>query len=252
MTLSPAEIVDLETVSARAWPAVRRGALGGWRLNATSGFSGRINACWPLGDPGLPSSEAIAAVEAWYATEGLPALFKAVDGSCAPPDLAPRLADLGYRPRTETLMMVGPAAPTPVDPGVALGDGVDPTFETVFVVTAADPGDARERLDTLARIPAPRVFARLDVSGAPAAIGAAAVEGDWAGVFAMRTDPNHRRMGLARRVLSALLGSAADHGAGRAWLQVEADNPGAIALYAAAGFEEAYRYRYWFKPDQAE
>jgi len=251
VTLSPDRIVDLEVLSARAWPAARQASIGGWRLNATSGFSGRINACWPLQDPGLPTADAVAAVEAWYAAQGLPALFKIVEGSGAPSSLTRRLADLGYRPRTETLMMLGPAAFAPSDPIVVLGEGVDPTFEKVFVATAADPGDARERLDTLARIPAPRVFARLDVAGSPAAIGAAAVEGDWVGVFAMRTDPNHRRMGLARRVLAALLGRAAEHGAWRAWLQVEADNRGAIALYAAAGFEEAYRYRYWFRPDPA-
>ena len=31
------------------------------------------------------------------------------------------------------------------------------------------------------------------------------------------------------------------------WLQVEAENTGAIALYESAGFTEAYRYRYWAK-----
>jgi ribosomal protein S18 acetylase RimI-like enzyme len=92
------------------------------------------------------------------------------------------------------------------------------------------------------------VFARLDVGGAPAAIGACAVEGDWAGVFAMRTDPAHRRLGLARRVLGTLLAEASAAGARRAWLQVEDGNPGAIALYRGAGFAEAYRYRYWARP----
>ena len=43
----------------------------------------------------------------------------------------------------------------------------------------------------------------------------------------------------------ALLAEAQDLGAERAWLQVEAENAPAIALYAAEGFEPAYLYRYW-------
>jgi N-acetylglutamate synthase len=50
---------------------------------------------------------------------------------------------------------------------------------------------------------------------------------------------------LARRVLRALLAEAKGLGAERAWLQVEADNAAAIALYADEGFEPAYLYRYW-------
>jgi N-acetylglutamate synthase len=242
--LTPDRMIELELVASRAWPAARQGAVGGWRLFGSSGFSGRINACWPLEDPGLPTGEAIAAVETWYRGQGLSPLFKLVEGACTPADLAARLQALGYRSRTETIMMLGPAAGRS-DAGVRVSDGLDETFAAVFAATAPDPGDARERLQTLARIPRPRAFARAEVNGEAAAIGAAAAEGQWCGVFAMRTDPRFRRRGLARRVLDALLAACAAAGARRAWLQVEADNPGAIALYEAVGFAEAYRYRYW-------
>lgn len=247
MSLSPDAIVALEDVAARAWPAARTGRIGGWRLYATSGYSGRINACWPLEDPGLDGPAALAAAEAWYADRGLPPLFKLVEAAAAPAGLAARLAAAGYRPRTETLMMLGPAVGA-ADPAIAVGPGLDPAFAAVFAATADDPADGRERLETLARIPMPRAFALARVAGEAAAIGACATEGEWTGVFAMRTDPRFRRRGLARRVLEALLAAAAAAGARRAWLQVEADNPGAIALYEAAGFAEAYRYRYWEKP----
>ncbi len=238
------EILALETVSARAWPAARATGLGGWRLHASAGFSGRINACWPLGDPGADLDDAIAQVESWYERHGLPSLFKIVDAACVPATLPATLASMGYRPHTETIMMIGPVAGPP-DPAVVVGDIVDPDFAAVFAATADGPGDARERLETLGRVPRPRAFARLDAAGSPAAIGACAAEDEWAGVFAMRTDPRHRRQGLARRILGSLMGFAAGAGATRAWLQVEAVNAGAIALYEAAGFSEAYRYRYW-------
>jgi ribosomal protein S18 acetylase RimI-like enzyme len=252
MTLSGADILDLEAISARAWPAAREMGLGGWRLYASAGFSGRINACWPLGEPDGDLDDAITRAEAWYARHALPSLFKIVDGACAPTGLPARLAALGYRPHTETIMMIGPAGGSP-DSSVALAEVVDPEFAVVFAATAHGPGDASERLETLARVPRPRAFARVDAAGSPAAIGACAAEGDWAGVFAMRTDPRFRRQGLARRILASLMGFAAAAGARRAWLQVEAENAGAISLYRAAGFAEAYRYRYWQRipPDVA-
>jgi GNAT superfamily N-acetyltransferase len=246
VTLSGPEILDLETISARAWPAAQEIALGAWRLHASAGFSGRINACWPLGEPGVDLDDAIASVEAWYARHALPSLFKIVDDACAPTALTARLAAIGYRTHTETIMMIGPVVGSS-DPAAALDEVVDPEFAAVFAATAHGPGDARERLETLGRAPRPRAFARLDAAGAPAAIGACAAEGDWAGVFAMRTDPRFRRQGLARRILASLMAFAAGAGAARAWLQVEAVNSGAVALYEAAGFTEAYRYRYWEK-----
>nr|WP_295105401.1 GNAT family N-acetyltransferase [uncultured Caulobacter sp.] len=234
----------LEPLADDAWPARERDRLGGWRLNASSGRSMRINACWPLGAPDRDPEAALDVAEAWFVARGLPPRFKLTDGLVAPADLAQRLAARGYAAIKETLVMLGPTGGEG-DPALRVSDAPDATFEAVFTATAGDPEDGRERLEALSRIPAPARFARLDVDGAPAAIGAAAIDGGFAGVFGMRTTPDHRRKGLARRVLRGLLAEAGALGAERAWLQVEADNASAIALYADEGFEPAYRYRYW-------
>jgi len=237
----------LEPVAARAWPSARRSDLGGWRLHAADGFSGRLNACWPLGEPDRPPDAAVAAVEAWYAARGLPPVFKLADGATAPADLAVVLAARGYRPRTETLMMTA-ALPAGEAAAAPVSDRLDDGFLSVFSATAHDPGDARERIEALERIAPPRFFARIDVQERPAAIGACAVEGDWAGVFAMRTAPDRRRQGLARRILDGLFAAATAAGARRAYLQVEAANAPAVGLYRGLGFETAYAYRYWDRP----
>lgn len=234
----------LEPLADDAWRARERETLGGWRLNASSGYSMRINACWPLGAPDREPEAAIAAVEAWYAARGLPARFKLTEGVFAPSDLADRLAARGYQAGKETLVMLGPARGEG-DAAVRLLSAPDPTFEAVFTASAGDPEDGRERIEALGRIPPPAFFAKLEIDDAPAAIGVAALGDGFAGVFGMRTVPTHRRKGLARRVLRTLLAEARRQGAERVWLQVEADNAAAIALYADESFEPAYRYRYW-------
>ena len=238
----------IELIAARGWPAKVSASIGGWRLYASSGFSGRINTCWPLADPGLPMEEAIAAAEAWYAERGLPPRFKLTEGCANPTQLAERLAELGYLPSVATLTMTGPLAGE-ADPGVEVSERVGPGFRAVFADGVfGEPGDALERLEALDRIPAPRGYALVRIDGAPAAIGACAVEGEWAGLMAMRTSPAHRRLGLARRVFRSLCAFGREAGARRAYLQVEEDNSSAVRLYESEGFVNQYAYRYWRKP----
>jgi len=238
----------LEPIADADWPARERERLGGWRLNATDGFSLRINACWPLGEADRDPEAAIDVVEAFYGERGLPVRFKLTKGATAPGDLAERLARRGYVSHGETLVMTGAVAGL-ADPEVVLSGDPDPAFEALLTASAkGDAADARERLEALGRIPAPARFARLTLEGRTTALGACAVDGEAAGIFGMRTDPDFRRRGLARRVLDALLDEAATLGARTAYLQVEAANAPAIALYAARGFSTAYRYRYWSLP----
>ncbi|MDW6026368.1 GNAT family N-acetyltransferase [Mesorhizobium sp. BAC0120] len=69
-------------------------------------------------------------------------------------------------------------------------------------------------------------------------------DGELAGLFEIATDPGERRQGHARRLVLSALKWARQHGAGQAWLQVEADNGAALALYRSIGFVEIYRYHY--------
>ena len=243
----PIDPQALERIAARAWPAAQHRVLGGWDLYATDGYSLRINACWPLGDPGLETEAAIEAVEAFYAGLGLATIFKLTEGATVPGDLGDHLTRRGYAPGKETLVMTGPMDEGANDASVTVSDELDPDFTAVMAATAPSPKDGAERLAALDRVAQPRLFAKLVRGDQAAAIGACAVEGAWAGIFGMRTHPGHRRQGLASQILQALLARAADHGAAAAYLQVEAKNTGAIALYEAAGFKTVYRYVYWEK-----
>jgi ribosomal protein S18 acetylase RimI-like enzyme len=238
----------LEPICARGWPAAECGEIGGWRLYRSDGQSGRINTCWVTEPAGTDVETAITAVEAWYQARGQRPRFKLVEGHEAPGDLAERLARRGYASNTPTLTMVGPLAGE-LDPEATVAPELSDDFTRIFADAAfGHTRDAAERLAALGRIPAPRGFALIRQAGAPAAVGACAVEGEWAGIMGMRTAPAFRRQGLARRLFRSLTGFARSAGARRAYLQVEAPNAPAVALYRAEGFETQYLYRYWQVP----
>ncbi|MDT8856573.1 GNAT family N-acetyltransferase [Paracoccaceae bacterium Fryx2] len=56
-----------------------------------------------------------------------------------------------------------------------------------------------------------------------------------------------RRQGFGARLVAGFLAQAAARGAGRAFLEVAADNAAAIALYARLGFVQAGRRRRYFR-----
>jgi ribosomal protein S18 acetylase RimI-like enzyme len=69
-------------------------------------------------------------------------------------------------------------------------------------------------------------------------------DGDLAGLFEVATASGERGRGHGRRVVLSALKWAKLRGARIGWLQVEADNAPAIALYRSLGFRSVYTYHY--------
>jgi len=173
------------------------------------------------------------------------AWFRLVDGLTAPPELLAALAARDYASDTHTLVMTRALAAGATDPAVVIESSVTEDFLAPMREDAPSAADYAERRDVLLRTPTPRALAMLRDDGRPAAVGAAVVTADLALIFLMRTARWARRRGLARRILRALSGWARDSGARTAYLQVEAANAAAVALYASEGFVTAYSYVYW-------
>jgi N-acetylglutamate synthase len=66
------------------------------------------------------------------------------------------------------------------------------------------------------------------------------------GLYCLAVAPERRREGIGTTLVRTLLGRVA---ADTAYLQVEARNAVAIAMYAGLGFQEAYRYCHRAAPD---
>ncbi|MDF2467539.1 MAG: family N-acetyltransferase, partial [Ramlibacter sp.] len=123
----------------------------------------------------------------------------------------------------------------------------DPDWASVFVGEGFDPVDGASRVATLSRAPG-ALFASIREGDETVAAGMGGFSHGWASVHGMRTAQHCRGHGLAGRVLATLAQAAQSRGIDRVFLQVEASNASALALYRRAGFETAWTYSYWKKP----
>ena len=238
--------VEIEHATLRTWPAAVIEEHCGWFYLADSGVTGRVNAVWPLAWDGGSLEAAIAQAEAWYLERGLAPCFKLTEGAFAPAELPAALAQRGYRAMTSTLVMaLSLTTRTAVQDDVTLSDTMPPAFEQMLRESAGNEAEFAERRGIALRAPQPKMFALARRDGRVAAIGMSTIAGDLVGIVLMRTHAAARRQGHARRILTALLAHAADNGARGAFLQVEADNAPAIALYERFGFTTLSTYHYW-------
>ncbi|MFD7640126.1 GNAT family N-acetyltransferase [Kitasatospora sp. NPDC059795] len=235
---------ELQRTAGRGWPAIEQQPLGDWLLRASAGFTRRANSVQALGDPGLPLDEALDAVRDWYAARGLPAHIEVVEGS-SPPELdglGEHLAPTTVR--TAPLGALTRAAAPDSWRQVRLSRAADRDWLSLYRRVGDDP--ALESAAGAVLHGGPSVwFAHVPgPDGTPLAIGRIVVDGAWAGLSAVEVVPAARRRGLATTVMAVLAARAAEEGATGAYLQVEADNQGAQALYDRQGFTTSHTYHY--------
>ncbi|MFH9723995.1 GNAT family N-acetyltransferase [Streptomyces sp. NPDC017254] len=238
---------ELARATARAWRPVESEALGEWTLRASDGFTRRANSVLPLGDPGLPIADALTHVRAWYAARRLPAYIQTSTGAEGTQELLCAALDRhGWRREVSAEVRIAALAPIgDLDADVSavrLSRTVDESWLGRYQ-RFGEPGPAVRAV--LASGPSVWFASVAGTGEVPAAIGRCVVDGRWAGFMAVEVDPEQRRRGLATSVMTALARRALDEGASAAWLQVEADNEGALALYDGMGFAPHHHYHHY-------
>ncbi|WP_245215554.1 GNAT family N-acetyltransferase [Pararoseomonas baculiformis] len=240
------DIGALERAALNAVPAPRVAWDGGFVIRAFLGGTGRANAACsldPAPDPGLEGR--VTRIEAHYARLGMPCCFRSTP--LDPPGLLGLLEGRGYREKEGALVMLG-QVPAAEDPAARWLAGPEADWLSILA-TAEHQGPARraEKEQALPLFARPAAWLVLEEGEEPAACGHAVADGAWCGLFDLAVRPEFRRLGLGRRLLGALAGWGRRQGAETCWLQVAPGNVNARRVYEAAGFREAYRYRYFMK-----
>jgi GNAT superfamily N-acetyltransferase len=259
-------IIHLERMAAAHWRGTEEEWLGDWLLRAAEGFTGRANSALPLGDPGLPLDEALAAVAGWYRARGLPPMI-VVPTPIEPRPIEPRPIEPAWagsalddhlarrswltRPGPAFVMLADlPLHATADGPGRSRAVQIDPEPDDAWAARYHYRGE--DYLPPVARkvltSAEDQSFVSIRHGGEVLAIARLSVAGGWAGLTAVEVHPDHRRQRLGAAITAAACREAERHGASRVFLQVETDNAPAQALYKRLGFRYSHRYHYRVAP----
>jgi hypothetical protein len=236
-------VEDLERAAALHWQAPETEPLGEWRLRAAAGFTGRANSALPVGDPGLPLPEAVAAVEAWYRRRGLPPMIVLPQGA-GPDPLPAYLAERSWLPRPgPAFVMTADIADIPARPAdVHFAPEPDAAFLGLYRYRDSAFPLASGAL--LRRLLPSSLVPRSSVQSPPRPFGSRGF-----GAVPRSASPLVPAVPpTSPAPSSGLAAAAAGQGARRILLQVETGNAPARALYQRCGFRDSHRYEYMIAP----
>ncbi|HEY7552661.1 MAG TPA: GNAT family N-acetyltransferase [Hyphomicrobiaceae bacterium] len=246
--VSRRQLAGIEAAAVRSWPAPETADIGGWLWRHASGGSLRANSVSTLSLRGADFEAAVRAAEHRYRARGAPCRFTVTEAS-EPGDLDARLASMGYERGEDHATMAkeiaGPARAVPDVAGaptdVALSADSDPEWLAVYL-SGLSPDRRAVAPAILARLPGARAYVSCRCAGAVVGSGLSVADGRLASVQCMATLAGARRQGCASAVLAAIETWAAAQGCTHLYLQAEAANTAALALYQRAGFRIAGRY----------
>lgn len=248
-----ADMVDLpsvrrlEAVGFRAWPATTVHYDGSWLIRLTAGHgSKRLNSLNPL-DPSDYRDIAARLDKAGrrFAEHGR--VLTVRQTPLTPPQMIAHMDGQGWTAFGHSLVLSLDLAERD------FGDGMDHLpikdvgrfADARILIGKEDPRTKEALVEIINAIkPESGLFLFEDREIGPTAVSLVVHDNDLAGIMQFAVAGSVRRRGVGNALLDATLRWARLRGAKQAWLQVEADNEAAIALYRKAGFSEVYRYCY--------
>ena len=222
--------------------------LDGWLLRFNPGKAKRARCVNALAEGRLPLDERLALAEAAFAEHGLP-LHLRITPFTRPADLDATLAARGWRRFDDTRVMLRRGLPPPTAAGAPAGIHPQPVpaeayAQLVGALRGSPPAQREAHARRLQLSPVRYQGFVVHDGTTLAACGQFAREGELVGLYDVFTAPAFRGRGLGRGLCAWMLDRAAAEGARHAYLQVDADNAAARAVYARLGFSDAYAYHY--------
>ena len=246
MTLSTADIASIERATLTAVAPERVDAIDAWLLPLDTGTVGRAHSAGPL-HPGAHDTALIDTIAQRYRDAGLRPVFRLPDVPAFEP-WWPTLPARGFRHEQPTLTQTGALggllALSDHADGVTLDTRPDAAWMAMFLGEGLDPVDGASRSKALSRAEG-TLFVSLREGGQTLACGAANFTEGWLSMHGLRTAASQRGRGLGGRMIRAMALEAQRRGIERAFLQVDAANAPALALYRRAGMVTAWPYTYW-------
>jgi ribosomal protein S18 acetylase RimI-like enzyme len=240
----------VEETCLNAWPAVSQVLLGDWLLRFSRGLSRRANCANPLRAEVSDIGASIAAFEALYRAQQLPAIVRIpsiIDASAER-----RLGQAGYAAEGETLTLYSDIATVASQKDLGCEVLINPTVEWLAAMAAMQGRTEAENAtyaQILRLIAIPSAFAMARANGQITALAYGAIHDDLLCLESVIADQRHRGRGHAHRLLATLVGFGAQQGAKGVCVQVLAENAPGRALYHSLGLkEELYRYHYRREP----
>jgi ribosomal protein S18 acetylase RimI-like enzyme len=252
------DILELDRIGARGWRAAETEELNGWLLRADHGFSSRANSVLASTAASPDLDTALGAVTDWYARRGLPVRIHLA--LPARQLLDAELERRGWPVATEVHVLAARLDVLLDQNHEAPASRVEVTADlradwlAAYHHPSANAGDpaSPEVVRALLTRHDHVGFAALRVDGQLVAMARGTVQDGWLGVTAVDVAPEHRRHGHATELMRELWRWALEtQDAQRSYLQVEAGNIGALALYRRLGYWHHHYYRYRMPPNIA-
>jgi GNAT superfamily N-acetyltransferase len=229
----------------------------GWLVRFSPGKAQRARCINALAPGCLPLSEKLAYCQSLYRAAGLRLLFRVTPFS-QPAGLDDWLAQRGYQRLEDTRVMVCPALPRRAE-GPATEDTrlecveAEAYAHIVGEFRGTSLAGRQAHAERLQHSPVPyRGWVLRAADGKVLACAQFAIESDLVGLYDVFTAPTVRGRGLSRQLCEHLLGQAREQGARTAYLQVDAANHAARAVYRRLGFADGYAYHYRALPSAGD
>lgn len=241
----------LEAVGFRAWPAASVHYDGSWAVRLTASHpSRRLNSVNPLDPADNQDLEPrIARIESRFASYDRPLVFRL--SPLAPSPLEAYFDAEGWQRVAETRVLMASLDEMDLDSGIDqlpsknIGRFVDNSIR----IRNDDQARKSGLTEVLESIRPPSGLFLMEEDKEPIACALCVHDNDMAGLFDVGVRAESQGMGYGRSIVRSALRWAKQQGAKSAWLQVEADNKSANALYQRLGFHEVYSYVYRIRKD---